>query len=129
MVRDITRVSGKQARLEIRGENTELDKRMIDELGDPLVHLVRNAVDHGLEPPEVRRAAGKPCEGTVTLEAFQRGSSIVIEVRDDGRGLNAPRNSAKVPGEGPLEQGRGRQAHRAADLPKDLEPAGARPRK
>ena len=91
VVRDITRSTGKQARLEIRGENTELDKRMIDELGDPLVHLVRNSVDHGIESPEVRLAAGKPREGTVTLEAFHRGNSIVIEVRDDGQGLDAER--------------------------------------
>jgi two-component system chemotaxis sensor kinase CheA len=91
VVRDITRSTGKQARLEIRGENTELDKRMIDELGDPLVHLVRNSVDHGIEPPEVREAAGKPREGTVTLDAFHRGNSIVIEVRDDGKGLDAGR--------------------------------------
>ena len=91
VVRDITRSTGKQARLEIRGENTELDKRMIDELGDPLVHLVRNSVDHGIEPPDVREAAGKPREGTVTLDAFHRGNSIVIEVRDDGKGLDADR--------------------------------------
>ena len=90
-VRDITHATAKQARLEIRGENTELDKRMIDELGDPLVHLVRNSVDHGIEPPDVREAAGKPREGTVTLDAFHRGSSIVIEVRDDGKGLDAER--------------------------------------
>ena len=91
VVRDITRSTAKQARLEIRGENTELDKRMIDELGDPLVHLVRNSVDHGIEPPDVREAAGKPREGTVTLDAFHRGNSIVIEVRDDGKGLDADR--------------------------------------
>jgi len=91
VVRDITRSNGKQARLVIRGENTELDKRMIDELGDPLVHLVRNSVDHGIESPEVREAAGKPREGTVTLDAFHRGNSIVIEVRDDGKGLDADR--------------------------------------
>ena len=91
VVRDITRANGKQARLEIRGENTELDKRMIDELNDPLVHLVRNSVDHGIESPEVREAAGKPREGTVTLDAFHRGNSIVIEVRDDGKGLDADR--------------------------------------
>ncbi len=91
VVRDITRSTAKQARLEIRGENTELDKRMIDELGDPLVHLVRNSVDHGIELPDVREAAGKPREGTVTLDAFHRGNSIVIEVRDDGKGLDAGR--------------------------------------
>ena len=91
VVRDITRSTGKKARLEIRGENTELDKRMIDELGDPLVHLVRNSVDHGIELPEVRIAAGKSAEGTVELNAFHRGNSIVIEVRDDGKGLDPDR--------------------------------------
>jgi len=91
VVRDISRASGKQVRLEIAGEKTELDKRMIDELGDPLVHLVRNSADHGIETPEEREAAGKPRQGTVTLDAFHRGNSIVIEVRDDGKGLDADR--------------------------------------
>ena len=91
VVRDISRASGKEVRLEIAGEKTELDKRMIDELGDPLVHLVRNSADHGIEPPAEREAAGKPRQGTVTLDAFHRGNSIVIEVRDDGKGLDADR--------------------------------------
>jgi two-component system chemotaxis sensor kinase CheA len=91
VVRDISRANGKQVRLEILGEKTELDKRMIDELGDPLVHLVRNSADHGIEPPEQREAAGKPRLGTVTLDAFHRGNSIVIEVRDDGKGLDTDR--------------------------------------
>ncbi len=91
IVRDITRLTGKDIRLQIQGEKTELDKRMIDELADPLIHLVRNAADHGIEPPEVRQAAGKPRWGTITLNAFHRGSSIVIQVKDDGRGLDADR--------------------------------------
>jgi len=91
VVRDITRGNGKSVRLVINGEKTELDKRMIDELGDPLVHIVRNAADHGIEPPADREAAGKPREGTVTLDAFHRGNSIVIEVRDDGKGLDRDR--------------------------------------
>jgi two-component system chemotaxis sensor kinase CheA len=91
VVRDISRASGKQVRLEITGEKTELDKRMIDELADPLVHLVRNSADHGIEPPDEREAAGKPRQGTVTLNAFHRGNRIVIEVRDDGKGLDAER--------------------------------------
>ena len=91
VVRDIARAGGKQIRLEIAGEKTELDKRMIDELGDPLVHLVRNSADHGIESPDERETAGKPRQGTVTLEAFHRGNSIVIEVRDDGKGLDADR--------------------------------------
>jgi two-component system chemotaxis sensor kinase CheA len=88
VVRDIARAGGKQIRLVIAGEKTELDKRMIDELGDPLVHLVRNSADHGIEPPDERKAAGKPGQGTVTLNAFHRGNSIVIEVHDDGKGLD-----------------------------------------
>jgi two-component system chemotaxis sensor kinase CheA len=91
VVRDITRSNGKQVRLVIDGEKTELDKRMIDELGDPLIHMVRNSADHGIELPEVRQAAGKPPEGTIHLDAFHRGNCIVIEVRDDGKGLDADR--------------------------------------
>ncbi len=91
VVRDISRAGGKQIKLAIAGEKTELDKRMIDELGDPLVHLVRNAADHGIEPPDEREAAGKPRQGTVGLNAFHRGNSIVIEVCDDGKGLDAER--------------------------------------
>lgn len=91
VVRDITRTNGKQVRLEINGEKTELDKRMIDELGDPLIHMVRNSADHGIELPEVREAAGKPREGTITLNAFHRGNSIFIQVTDDGKGLDADR--------------------------------------
>ena len=91
VVRDITRANGKQIRLVIAGEKTELDKRMIDELGDPLIHMVRNSADHGIESPEVRQAAGKPRQGTVTLDAFHRGNSIVIQVSDDGKGLDADR--------------------------------------
>ncbi len=96
VVRDISRAGGKQIRLEIAGDKTELDKRMIDELGDPLVHLVRNSADHGIELPDEREAAGKPRQGTVTLEAFHRGNSIVIEVRNDGKGLDTDRILSKA---------------------------------
>ena len=91
VVRDITRSNGKTVRLIISGEKTELDKRMIDELGDPLIHMVRNSVDHGVELPEDREAKGKPREGTVTLDAFHRGNSIYIQVTDDGKGLDPDR--------------------------------------
>jgi two-component system chemotaxis sensor kinase CheA len=91
VVRDITRTNGKLVQLVIRGEKTELDKRMIDELGDPLIHMVRNAADHGIERPEVREKAGKPREGTITLDAFHRGNSIIIQIIDDGKGLDAER--------------------------------------
>lgn len=96
VVRDIAKTNGKQVELVLHGENTELDKRMIDELGDPLTHMVRNSVDHGLESPEVREAAGKNPTGTVTLEAFHRGNSICIEVRDDGAGINLERVRKKI---------------------------------
>ena len=91
VVRDITRANGKQIQLVIRGEKTELDKRMIDELGDPLIHMVRNSADHGIEPPDVRVKAGKPREGTIILDAFHRGNCIIIEVTDDGKGLDPDR--------------------------------------
>jgi two-component system chemotaxis sensor kinase CheA len=91
VIRDITRGNGKEVRLAINGEKTKLDKRMIDELGDPLIHMVRNAADHGIELPGAREAAGKPREGTVTLDAFHRGNHVVIQVRDDGAGLNTQR--------------------------------------
>lgn len=88
MVRDLAHSLGKQVDLRIVGEDTELDRTVIDELGDPLVHMLRNAVDHGLEGPEERTAAGKDATGTVVLEARHAGSSVVIEVRDDGRGMD-----------------------------------------
>ncbi|MHB1034734.1 MAG: chemotaxis protein CheA [Pirellulales bacterium] len=96
VIRDITHANGKDIRLVIRGEKTELDKRMIDELGDPLIHMVRNSADHGIESPEAREAAGKSRYGTVTLDAFHRGNSIVIQVLDDGRGLDPDRIRAKA---------------------------------
>ncbi len=95
-VRDITHASGKDVCLAISGEKTELDKRMIDELGDPMIHLIRNAADHGIESPDDRAAAGKPRQGTITLDAFHRGSSIVVRVSDDGKGLDADRIRAKA---------------------------------
>jgi two-component system chemotaxis sensor kinase CheA len=91
LVRDITRSNGKLIRLVVQGEKTELDKRMIDDLADPLIHMIRNSADHGIELPEQRRAAGKPPEGTITLDAFHRGNSIVIQVSDDGQGLDSER--------------------------------------
>ena len=96
VIRDISHSSGKKIRLEIRGEHTELDKRMIDELGDPLIHIVRNSADHGIESPEDREAAGKPVEGTVILDAAHRGNSIVIEIIDDGKGLDTNRIREKA---------------------------------
>jgi len=88
IVRDVCVKTGKQADLVIRGEETEMDKSVIDNLGDPLMHIVRNAVDHGIEPPDVRRQMGKPAAGRVTLEAYNAGGEVVISASDDGQGLD-----------------------------------------
>ncbi|MEX0830047.1 MAG: chemotaxis protein CheA [Nitrospirales bacterium] len=88
LVRDLAGKSGKQIQLVMSGEETELDKTLIEAIGDPLTHLVRNSADHGLEGPEERIAAGKPERGTVRLHAFHDGGNICIAVEDDGRGLN-----------------------------------------
>jgi two-component system chemotaxis sensor kinase CheA len=88
--------------LRIRGEKTELDKRMIDELGDPLVHLVRNSIDHGLESPDVRLAQGKPEAGTILLEASHSGNNIFIHVRDDGGGIDVARIKERLVARGIL---------------------------
>ena len=96
LVRDLTAAVGKQAVLETVGEDTELDKTVIERIGDPLTHLIRNAIDHGLERPEDRVRAGKPERGVVRLEASQQGGSIFIEVADDGKGLDRDRIVAKA---------------------------------
>jgi two-component system chemotaxis sensor kinase CheA len=90
-VRDIAGELGKSVTLELSGEKTELDKRMIDELGDPLVHLVRNAIDHGIEPADVRLRRGKPETATVRLAAAHRGNSVIITISDDGGGIDVDR--------------------------------------
>ena len=87
LVRDLSSKLGKQVRLDLVGEDTEVDKSVADELSDPLVHLVRNAMDHGLEPVEERKRMGKSPEGSVRLAAYHEGNSIVIRIEDDGRGL------------------------------------------
>ena len=89
VVRRLRRDLDKEVRLEIRGADTELDKLIVEELVDPLVHVVRNAFDHAIEPPAERAAAGKPAEGTILIEADQRGNDVVIAVTDDGRGIDA----------------------------------------
>jgi len=89
LVRDITSKLGKKAELKMQGETTELDKTVMEKISDPIVHLIRNSLDHGLETPEERVAAGKPETGEVLLNAFHQGGSIVIEISDDGKGLNA----------------------------------------
>lgn len=96
MVRDLSKQLGKKIDLKLLGESTELDKTVMEKIGDPLVHLVRNALDHGLELPEERRAAGKSETGTITLNAFHQGGNIIIEIIDDGKGLNSERILAKA---------------------------------
>ncbi|HEX4689550.1 MAG TPA: chemotaxis protein CheA [Solirubrobacteraceae bacterium] len=88
LVRDLSTTLGKQVDLQLVGKDTELDRTVVDALGDPLMHLVRNALDHGLEPPEERVAAGKPETGTLEISARHAGGNVVIEVRDDGRGID-----------------------------------------
>ena len=96
LVRDLSSRLGKQVRLRTLGEGTELDKGLIEKIADPLVHLVRNSIDHGLEMPDVRRDAGKDETGTITLAASHQGGHIVIEVSDDGRGLNRDKILSKA---------------------------------
>lgn len=86
--RDLARNFGKKVHFQVSGEDTELDRTVVEEIADPLVHMVRNALDHGLELPDVRLAAGKPEQGTVHLLAYHQGSNIVIELQDDGRGID-----------------------------------------
>lgn len=112
VVRDLSVSSGKEVSLRLTGEKTELDKRMIDELGDPLIHMVRNSVDHGLETPEQRIAGGKPRAGMVSLAAAHRGNSVVITVSDDGRGIDCERIRRKIVANGLVDE---EQASRLSD--------------
>ncbi len=105
LVRDLGAKLGKNVELVIHGESTELDKTVMEKIGDPLVHLVRNALDHGIETPDARVAAGKPETGTITLDAYHEGGNIVIEVGDDGGGLNAARILAKARERGLVAEG------------------------
>jgi two-component system chemotaxis sensor kinase CheA len=96
LVRDISKSLGKLVELKISGEDTEVDRSVIEEIDDPLVHLMRNAIDHGIEFPEERRAKGKPEKGVISISAFQKGKQIIIEVSDDGRGLDIERIKRKA---------------------------------
>jgi two-component system, chemotaxis family, sensor kinase CheA len=96
MVRDLSNRLGKDIELKLTGEQTELDKTVLEKIGDPLTHLVRNSIDHGIEKPDVRVAKGKPATGTVHLDAYHKGGNITIEVKDDGGGLNKERILAKA---------------------------------
>ncbi|MEO4053502.1 chemotaxis protein CheA [Solibacillus sp. CAU 1738] len=104
MVRQLSRDLNKKINLEIIGAETELDRTVIDEIGDPLVHLIRNSLDHGVESPEIRRAKGKPEEGTVQLRAFHSGNYVFIEIEDDGAGINRDKVLAKAISKGVVTQ-------------------------
>ncbi|HEX9007202.1 MAG TPA: chemotaxis protein CheA, partial [Bacteroidota bacterium] len=96
LVRDLSHKSGKQVELVMSGEETEIDRNMVDSIYDPLVHMIRNSVDHGVQPPVEREKAGKPPTGTVNLRAYQKGGNIVIEIEDDGEGLNTAKIRKKA---------------------------------
>jgi len=110
LVHDLSLKLGKKVDLKLSGEQTELDKTVMEKIGDPLVHLVRNALDHAIEAPEVRREQGKPEAGQIHLNAYHQGGNIVIEVSDDGAGLNRERIAAKarekglLPEDGPVDE-------------------------
>ncbi len=96
LVRDISGPLGKTVNLKVSGEDTEVDKSVIEQIGDPMVHIIRNAVDHGLEPATERGSKGKPEAGTISISASQKGNQIIIEVSDDGRGINIDRVKTKA---------------------------------
>jgi two-component system chemotaxis sensor kinase CheA len=96
VVRDLAVACGKEARIELEGRETELDKTIIEAIRDPLVHLLRNAIDHGMEPPDERRTRGKPAEGRVALHAFHEGGKVIIKIADDGKGIDPRRVREKA---------------------------------
>ena len=118
MIRDVSRKLGKDIELVMSGEETELDRTVIDEIGDPLIHLLRNAADHGLETAEERINIGKPRKGTIKLQAYQDGNSVVIEVEDDGKGINVSKIKNKAVEKGTLtkEEAATMTEHEAIDL-------------
>jgi len=124
LVREVANMTGKQARLVMDGENTEVDKTVIERLAEPITHMLRNAIDHGLESPDERKAAGKNPEGMVRLAALHRSGRIVIEVSDDGKGINRERvfSIAATVEEGPDRAGPAadRRRDRQPDLPPGL---------
>jgi two-component system chemotaxis sensor kinase CheA len=104
VVRDVAKSCGKEVNLVVTGQDTDLDKSILDMLAEPLAHLVRNAVDHGIESPAERINDGKPAQGTVTLDAYHQGNEIVIEVTDDGRGIDRDKLIAKAVERGLIKQ-------------------------
>ncbi|MFH1194272.1 MAG: chemotaxis protein CheA [bacterium] len=102
LVRDLSKETGKDIQLVIKGEETELDKTLIEEINDPLVHIVRNSIDHGVEPPDARVKSGKSAQGTIILSAEHEGNNIVISIHDDGRGIDPEKIKAKAISKGIL---------------------------
>ena len=109
LVRDLSKETGKEIQLVIEGEETELDKTLIEEINDPLVHLVRNSADHGVELPEEREAAGKAKKGTIKLSAEQEGNNIVIKIEDDGKGIDPEKLKEKAVSKGLITSDRARE--------------------
>jgi two-component system chemotaxis sensor kinase CheA len=107
LVRDLAHKSGKSISFVTEGEDTEIDRNMVDVLNDPLVHMIRNSVDHGIEARDARERAGKPSEGVVTLMAYHAGGNVVIEVRDDGKGLDRQKIMSKAIAKGLLDSDKG----------------------
>jgi two-component system, chemotaxis family, sensor kinase CheA len=105
LVRDLSSKSGKKIRLVSTGENTEMDRSMVEQIHDPLVHMIRNSVDHGIENPDVREKAGKQAQGVVRLSAYHEGSNVVIEIDDDGKGLDRDAIIAKAKTQGLIKEG------------------------
>ncbi len=104
MVRDLAKELGKEIELEMTGEETEVDRTIIDEIGDPLIHLIRNSLDHGIESPETRKERGKPSIGKIKLKAYPDGNNVVIELEDDGAGINIEKVKSKAIARGLLTQ-------------------------
>jgi len=116
IVHDVSQKLGKQIDLVMEGEGTELDKTMLEQLTDPLVHIVRNSIDHGIEMPDVRAEAGKPEKGTVKMAAFHEGGNILIQITDDGAGINHKRIEQKAIEKGVIEEGHGLSDQEVVDL-------------
>src|SRR5205823_14665331 len=106
VVRDGARSLGKEISFSIEGRDIELDRSMLDEIGDSIIHLLRNAIDHGIEPPAEREAAGKPVAGRLTLSAARDRSAVVIKVSDDGRGIDRGRVLSRAKTDGLVEADR-----------------------
>ncbi|TDY65073.1 two-component system chemotaxis sensor kinase CheA [Aminivibrio pyruvatiphilus] len=104
LVRDLSKTLGKEIELVMEGQETELDRTVIDEIGDPMVHIIRNSIDHGIEIPAERKKAGKPEKGLIKISAYQEGSGVIIEVTDDGKGIDASKVRAKALANGTITE-------------------------